>query len=239
MLGKTCGYGADVVDGASSDCGAGADSGGTGGLSAEPLAPGPDPGIELLPRTPATGSGTARRRGSTRRSTSLLADHRGGWVTRPLGPEPTSVSTGSVTGTGHRRALVTHTHKGPSPISCSCLPRRSGRAVVEEGALAPVSRLRWAGWVVSRRDVVPPQPPVVLAMGAVRWLRKARWRLSRNRGGLGGGFRDGTSSLLNHQWWVASLLNHRCPQEVWGRAIDRWSWCDVRRARGDCRSLPG
>lgn len=87
--------------------------GGTSGLSAPTLAPDSRQGIELLPRTPATGSGTTRRRGSTRRSASVLEGHRGGWVTRPLGPEETSASTGSVTGTGHPKGPCDSYPQGP------------------------------------------------------------------------------------------------------------------------------
>lgn len=69
--------------------------GGTRRMSAKGLARGVREGIELLPRPPETEGGTARRRGSTRRRTSLLGTRRGGWVTRPLGPEWTSSRSGA------------------------------------------------------------------------------------------------------------------------------------------------
>ena len=87
--------------------------GGTEGMFAKALARGFREGIELLPRLPATGGGTARRRGSTRLRTGLRGSDRGGWVTRPLGPETTSVSTGSVTGTGHLKGPCDSYSQGP------------------------------------------------------------------------------------------------------------------------------
>ena len=87
--------------------------GGTEGMSAPGLARRIRQGIELLSRPPATGGGTARRRGSTRSRTGLPGSDRGGWVTRPLGPETTSVSTGSVTGTGHLKGPCDSYSQGP------------------------------------------------------------------------------------------------------------------------------
>ncbi|CAI9411153.1 hypothetical protein HIDPHFAB_01479 [Nocardioides sp. T2.26MG-1] len=79
-------------------------------------------GHRTLSRTPARESGTARRRGSTRCRTSLLGQRRGGWVTRPLGPEWKGCRSGASPVPITRRALGTHTFEGPSPIS----PHHSG-----------------------------------------------------------------------------------------------------------------
>lgn len=94
-----------------------ANFGGTESLFAEPLARPVPEGIQLLPRTPAREDEATRRRGSRRRRASLLGTRRGGGVTVPPGPEWTRCRSGSVTSTGHRRALGTHTSEGPSPIS--------------------------------------------------------------------------------------------------------------------------
>ena len=88
-------------------------SGGTRGMFRQALAHPIREGIELLPRPPATEGGTTRRRGSTRGRTGLPGRSRGGWVTRPLGPETTSLSTGSVTGTGHLKGPGDSYSRGP------------------------------------------------------------------------------------------------------------------------------
>ena len=61
---------------------------------------------------PARGRDSSETRVHTTR-TSLLGDGRGGWVTRPLGPETTSVSTGSVTGTGQLKGPCDSYSQGP------------------------------------------------------------------------------------------------------------------------------
>ena len=43
----------------------------------------------------------------------MLEARRGGWVTRLLGPEPRSVSTGSVTGTGQPKGPCDSYSQGP------------------------------------------------------------------------------------------------------------------------------
>ena len=73
----------------------GATSGGTRRMFATALAPPRRQGIELLPRTPATESGTARRRGSARRKPGLPGGRRGGWATKPPGPESRSSRPGA------------------------------------------------------------------------------------------------------------------------------------------------
>src|SRR3954464_7781586 len=73
------------------------------------------------------------------------------------------------------------------------------------------------GWRFEEGALTP-----VADRGHPCWLRKALWRLSRNPVSVDvafrvTGFRDGTSSLLNHQWtssllnhqWTSSLLNHQ------------------------------
>ena len=93
-----------------------ATSGGTRRMSAKPLARPAREGIELLPRTPATESGTAPRQGSVRRKTGLPEDRRGGWVTKPPGPESRSSRPGASPVPVTRKALGTHTSEGLSPF---------------------------------------------------------------------------------------------------------------------------
>ena len=85
--------------------------------------PAPDD-IELLPRTPPGERDRSERR-SVRRSTSLLEGRRGSRVTRLPGSERGRDRSGASPVPINRRALVTHTHKGPSPISASTVPRRT------------------------------------------------------------------------------------------------------------------
>jgi hypothetical protein len=87
-------------------------------IRAEPAKPGhkvpcggPGPGVELSSRPPARGIGTTRKRRSTRRGNP---SRRQGDEAAGTGDEESPI--GSVTGTDHRRALATHTLKGPSPM---------------------------------------------------------------------------------------------------------------------------
>ena len=73
-------------------------------------------GIELLPRPPATGGGTARRRRSGRERTGLPGSDRGGEMTAAPGPEEKSGRSGASSVPVTRRALGTHTLEGPSPF---------------------------------------------------------------------------------------------------------------------------
>ena len=93
-------------------------SGGTRRMFREPLARPRRRGIELSSRTPSGESGTARSRGSVRRRTSLLGTCRGGWVTKPPGPDVERCRPGASPVPVTRRALATHTRKGPSS-SCT------------------------------------------------------------------------------------------------------------------------
>ena len=120
-----------TVDGRAGSVEQPVNTGGTGRMSTKALARPIRQGIELLPRPPATGGGTARRRGSTRDRTGLPGRDRGGWVTRPLGPETTSVSTGSVTGTGQLKGPCDSYSQGPF---VHFRPRCRARAVVADPA---------------------------------------------------------------------------------------------------------
>ncbi len=86
--------------------------------------PGPED-IELLPRPPPGGRDRSERR-PVRRTTSVLEDRCGSRVTRLPGSERRRDRSGASPVPISRRALVTHTHKGPSPISASTVPRRLG-----------------------------------------------------------------------------------------------------------------
>ena len=99
-------------------CGRPANFGGTRRMLAKSLAR-PSPRGHRTSPTPSgkPGGGTARRRGSTRWRASLLGTHRGGWVTRPPGPEWRDVDRERHQYRSTGRALGTHTFEGPSPIS--------------------------------------------------------------------------------------------------------------------------
>ena len=101
-------------------CGQPTNFGGTGGMFAESLARRISEGIELLPRPP--GDREAGRLGDEDPHDvhQLAGAWRSGWVTRPLGPEETSASTGSVTGTGHPKGPCDSYPQGPFTISGSC-----------------------------------------------------------------------------------------------------------------------
>lgn len=69
------------------------------------------PSVRMYSRTPVRGIGTTRTRRSIRRGNP---SRRQGDEAAGTGEQGSSI--GSVTGTGHRRALATHTLKGPSPF---------------------------------------------------------------------------------------------------------------------------
>jgi hypothetical protein len=139
-------------------------------MSAESLARPVTPGIELLPRTPATERGTARRRGSRRWSASLLEEHRGSWVTRPPGPATMGVSTGSVTGTGHPKGPCDSYSQGP--FVHFRYPVLIGPGGDSDPARSPIPAQLWGSerflWTTGTRSV--DEPPI--SGGTGRMLAK-------------------------------------------------------------------
>ena len=107
-------------------------------------------GIELLSRPPATGSGTARRRRSTRERTGLPGSDRDGEMTAPPGLEKSGSRPGASSVPVNRRALGTHTLEGPSPISARGFPRFRRRTdrVAMESCLGSVA----SSWPSSSRS---------------------------------------------------------------------------------------
>jgi hypothetical protein len=118
---------------------------------------GPAPGVELSSRTPAKGIGTTRKRRSTRRGNP--SRRRGD---EAAGTRDEESPIGSVTGTDHRRALATHTLKGPSPFgpapwwvnARSCRSERFRRCVTSPRL--PVGRVH--GSCLRSPGVVPASP---------------------------------------------------------------------------------
>lgn len=88
----------------------------------EPLARSPAGGIELSHALRRRGAGQLGDEGPND-ARRLAGSWRSGWVTRSLGPERKSVSTGSVTGTGHPKGpLRLILARGPSPFPGCAVP---------------------------------------------------------------------------------------------------------------------
>jgi len=115
------------VDDRGRSCGEPTSSCGTRSLSPPALAQSNRPGIELLPRTPATEGGTARRRGSERREVAcrLVAQRLGDEV---AGTGEEELSTGSVTGTGHPKGPCDSYSQGPFSVVRTQRCTQDGRA---------------------------------------------------------------------------------------------------------------
>ncbi len=125
-----------AVDDRGRRCGQPTTSGGTRGMFATALVRPSRQGIELLPRPPATESGTARRRGSERHEPACRS------VAQRLGDEAAGTREAEPFDRSRhrhrspRRALATHTRKGPSPFpgpAPSVSVPGAGRAAVSTG----------------------------------------------------------------------------------------------------------
>jgi hypothetical protein len=110
---------------------------GTEGMFPQPLARRIPEGIELLPRPP--GNRGAGRLGDEdpHAPHRLAGAWRSGWVTRPLGPEETKASTGSVTGTGHPKGPCDSYSQGPFTYFRELSSRPGRRAPDPDDLLNP------------------------------------------------------------------------------------------------------